>query len=124
MNLHPLLAELAVMNILGEHRLRASESLAQTVVVTSWRRYGMREHDLVRAIERLQALGMVESRRKGGRRDLVLSQTGSDWLNSLRGICARTLLLPRLVRNLFKQVRPGSTQTARRRKGDLRAPED
>jgi hypothetical protein len=119
MNLYPLRAELAVMNILGEHRLGAQDSIAQAVVAASWRRYGLREHDLTRALMRLQALGMITAEHKRRRRYIVLSLTGWHWLHSARGTLVRALLLPRLVRSLFKSAAsPSANAAMRRRRSD------
>lgn len=115
-NLYLLRAELAVMNILSEHRLCARDSIAQAVVASSWGRYGLREHDLMRALVRLQALGLITAEHRRRRRHIVLSATGWHWLHSTKGTLVRALLLPRLVRSLFKSAAPPSANAAMRRR--------
>ena len=103
MKLFPLRAELAVMNILSEHRLQPGDVLRFFTLTDSWRRYGLRERDLPQAISRLELLGLIEVQRKRGQRTVLLTQAGATWLRSPRGIVTRLLLLPRYVRVQLSQ---------------------
>ena len=124
MNLHPLRADLAVMNILGEHQIAASESMTQTAMTLSWRRYGLREHDLPKALLRLQALGMVRLERERGQRVVVLTEAGASWLHSSKGLSARLLLIPRFIGKLLSGWRaPSRYAPLRRRHTDGPPPE-
>jgi hypothetical protein len=98
MNLFPLRAELAVMNILSEHRVHASDRMALSTITTSWRRYGLRERDLPHAISRLRTLGLIELHRQRGQRQVVLTDAGATWLRSPRSLLTRLLLVPRYLR--------------------------
>lgn len=103
MKLFALRAELAVMNILSEHRIRASELLGVPTLSASWRRYGLRERDLPHAISRLRALGLIEQHRKRGQRCVMLTDDGAAWLRSPRSVISRLLLLPRYLRAQMSQ---------------------
>lgn len=103
MNLFPLRAELAVMNILGEHRIGVSDAMPLSTLTTSWRRYGLRERDLPHAMSRLRTLGLIELHGRRGQRSVVLTQGGADWLRSPRSLVARLLLLPRYLRAQVSQ---------------------
>jgi hypothetical protein len=120
MTLFPLRAELAVMNILGEHRLRAGEEIGMSALTTSWRRYGLRERDLPHAISRLQSLGLIKLHRIRGQRDVGLTDAGAAWLRSPRGMITRLLLLPRFLRVQVSQflALPESSDHASRRATD------
>lgn len=98
MDLFALRAELAVMNILGEHRLRENEELPLPVLNASWRRYGLRERDLAHAMSRLKELRLIKLHGRGVQRSVMLTSGGATWLRSLRGRMTRLLLLPRYVR--------------------------
>lgn len=103
MKLFALRAELAVMNILSEHRLQPSEGLPYFTLAASWRRYGLRERDLPNAVSRLKDLDLIELHRKRGQRTIVLTAGGATWLRSPRSRVSRLLLLPRYVRAQLTQ---------------------
>lgn len=98
MNLFALRAELAVMNILSEHRLRENEELPFVALNASWRRYGLRERDLPYAMSRLKEMRLIELHRNRGQRSVMLTAVGATWLRSLRSRVSRLLLLPRYLR--------------------------
>lgn len=109
MNLFALRAELAVMNILSEHRLRENEELPFVALNASWRRYGLRERDLPRALSRLKEMRLIELRRNRAKRGVMLTPTGAEWLRSMRGRVTRLLLLPRYLRAQVAQfLAPGA----------------
>ena len=103
MKLIALRAELAVMNILSEHRLRAHEDLPLLALSTSWRRYGLRERDLSHALSRLREMHLIENHRTRGQRGVALTPKGEAWLRSPRSMVSRLLLLPRYVRAQISQ---------------------
>ena len=98
MKLIALRAELAVMNILAEHRVRENEDLPFFTLAASWRRYGLRERDLPHAISRLRTLQLIELHRKRGQRSIMLTRNGMIWLRSPRSLVSRLLLVPRYLR--------------------------
>lgn len=120
MKLFTLRAELAVMNILSEHRLRPMDEIRMFALTTSWRRYGLRERDLSLAIARLQEMGLIELHRKRGQRNVALTEAGATWLRSPRSMIARLLLLPRYLGVQLAQFMSLSTpaQQASRRAAD------
>lgn len=109
MRLFALRAELAVMNILSEHRLRENEELPFVALNASWRRYGLRERDLPHALSRLKEMRLIELHRNRGQRSVMLTSVGTEWLRSMRGRVTRLLLLPRYLRAQVAQfVAPGA----------------
>ncbi len=126
MNFHSLRAELAVMSILNEHRIAPTAALPLTLISSAWRRYGLRAHDLPRAVGRLETLGMIRRDRKDGHHRVVLTDAGAEWLVSLRGSSSMLLLIPRYLRHLAGQLlghRQNPANCPRRRGTDGPPPE-
>lgn len=121
-NLYPLRAELAVMDIFSDGRTAPRDALPMDAVSGLWRRYGLRDHDLPRAMERLLELGLIEVKPMRGHQAVVLTDRGTQWLRSAVGRLSRLLLIPRYLRKRMSallRVSPSASPSPQRRGDDL-----
>jgi hypothetical protein len=117
-----LRAQMAVMCILRNLRIRPGEPLAVDEIARRWADYGIRISDLAGALEDLAGNGMI-ARRPEIPEQVTQTVAGDKWLGDQPAWVEYQLLMPRASRiaylRLHEERRPPAAR--RRRREDLQA---
>jgi hypothetical protein len=93
--LFDLRADVAVMIILREFGVEAYGALERSQMVKSWPEYGLRDADLPAALARLALRGHVHIVNAADGDQVILTERGAQWVESLPAWLEYQLIVPR-----------------------------